>query len=147
MAVKSFTGKYRWLSNFYPCEVQGPGGFRYPTVEHAYQAWKTNDQKEWVVLASKALTPYPGDAKRHGRKLTLRPDWESIKLTVMENLLRQKFMSGTDLCERLCETGEEDIIEGNTWGDIFWGVCNGVGQNMMGHLLMKIRDEHNRKQW
>jgi ribA/ribD-fused uncharacterized protein len=140
MSVTRFVGRYRFLSNFWPCAIKGPGGWTYATVEHAYQAWKTNDQQQWVVLASRALMPTPGIAKRYSRQLSLRPDWESIKLQVMDNLLRQKFAPGSDLHAKLLAT-EGEIVEGNTWGDVFWGVCNGIGENHLGKLLMSIRDQ------
>ncbi len=134
--ISHFTGEFRWLSNFYPAAVWFEG-MLYPTVEHAYQAAKTLDRVEReMVLACETA----GRAKRAGRKLTLRADWEDIKLAVMEALLRQKFAQA-DLAEWLLATGEEPIEEGNNWGDRFWGVCKGEGQNHLGRILMKIRAE------
>jgi len=138
--VKSFTGKFRWLSNFYPAQVRGVGNFDYPTVEHAYQAAKTTDEHQWVWFASLAMCPRPGDAKRRGQKLILRRDWDAIKLPVMEALLRQKFARGSELAAKLAEIDGE-IVEGNYWGDTFWGQCGGLGFNHLGRMLMKIRDE------
>jgi hypothetical protein len=80
----------------------------------------------------------PGEAKRRGRRATIRPDWEEVKLDVMEDLLRQKFVG---LARALVMTGDEELVEGNTWGDRFWGVCQGAGENHLGRLLMKIRSE------
>jgi hypothetical protein len=71
----------------------------------------------------------------------LRADWEDIRLEVMLNLLRQKFAPGSELRTKLETTTPHELVEGNTWGDTFWGVCNGVGQNNLGRLLMQVRDE------
>lgn len=139
MAVSAFTGKNRYLSNFWPVAVEGPGGFLYPTVEHAYQASKTCHPQEWAAILK---MPTPGMAKRAGRKVTLREDWDTIKLERMESLLRQKFAIGTELAERLYYTDGE-IAEGNYWHDTYWGVSahTGEGFNHLGRILMKIRDE------
>jgi N-glycosidase YbiA len=136
LAIERFDGEYRWLSNFYPAAVTLDGVI-YPTVEHAYQAAKTLDRAERLGIG---LKPTPGQAKRAGRHVTLRPDWDAIKVDVMEGLLRQKF-SSADLRNKLVDTGEEMIVEGNTWGDTFWGVCRGEGKNTLGRLLMLIRHE------
>ena len=135
--VSRFSGLYRFLSNFYPCDVVFEH-VCYCTVEHAYVAAKTLDPwlREYI-----AKTPSPGKVKIIGRGLQLRADWEQIKLPLMEGLLRQKFRSGSPLANALLATGEAELIEGNTWGDTFWGVCNGVGENNLGKLLMKIRSE------
>lgn len=135
--IDSFSGKYRFLSNFYPIQVTYDGG-RYPTVEHAYQAAKTLDASTRLLFqVPSALSP--GQAKGLGRGLTLRADWEQVKVNIMYQLLESKF---EDEHLRLCllDTGEEELIEGNTWGDRFWGVCNGRGENMLGRLLMQLRE-------
>lgn len=137
MAIKisSFQGKYRFLSNFYPAPVK-LDDIEYPTVEHAYQAAKTFDPTQRFLVC---IAPSPGRAKAAGRHLSLRSDWEQVKLEVMENLLRQKFRKNP-LRTMLIETGDAELIEGNEWGDTYWGVCNGEGQNHLGQLLMKIRN-------
>jgi predicted NAD-dependent protein-ADP-ribosyltransferase YbiA (DUF1768 family) len=76
-------------------------------------------------------------AKAQGRRVILRPDWEAVKVDVMRSVLKCKFKG--ELLERL-KSVEEDIIEHNTWGDTFWGVCNGRGDNVLGKLLMELRD-------
>jgi len=112
---------------------------RYPTVEHAYQAAKTLDQKARERIR---LLPTAGKAKAAGKRLKIRPDWEAIKVDVMRGLLRQKFRPDTFLARVLLETGERELIEVNTWGDRFWGECpRGVGENQLGKLLMEIRGE------
>lgn len=131
--IDSFSGKYAFLSNFYPAQIRY-GGI-YPTAEHAYQAIKTTSLKERFEIAQLA-TPY--QAKRAGKKVTLRADWEDVKLQVMEEILVIKFFN-EELAEQLIATGVQMLIEGNNWGDTFWGVCNGKGQNNLGRLLICIR--------
>ena len=135
--IESFQGPYRFLSNFWPVFVVLDGA-DYVSVEHAYQAVKTLDQAERDHIRRAGT---PGEAKRCGRRATIRLDWEDIKLAVMEDLLRQKFATGTPLAQRLTATGDEQLVEGNTWGDRFWGVCRGEGHNHLGRLLMKVRTD------
>lgn len=135
-AVLGFSGAYSWLSNFYPSPVV-MHGVRYPTVEHAYQAAKTEDLGERRAIL---LLPTPGQAKRAGRKLKMRRDWEAVKVGYMLALLRSKF-EDPELAEKLMATGGLELIEANTWGDTFWGVCGGVGENILGKLLMQVRRE------
>lgn len=134
MAIDSFSGKYRFLSNFHPVDV-GYEGVVYPSVEHAYQAAKTLN----VGLRSAIrMAGSPGAAKKMGRAVLLRPDWEEAKLKVMAELLERKF-AHPGLRAMLLATGEEELIEGNTWGDQIWGVCDGVGANLLGVFLMALR--------
>jgi ribA/ribD-fused uncharacterized protein len=129
MMINSFNGKYRFLSNFYP--VNGT------TVEHQFQAAKAvNTEDAMKVMACKT----PGEAKRMGRSIKMRPDWNRIKLKVMYELVKAKFEDPT-LRRMLLDTGNEYLQEGNTWGDTFWGVRNGRGSNHLGKVLMKVRDE------
>lgn len=122
-------GGHTFLSNFYV--------FQGVTVEHHYQAAKTDDPV-WAAKILGARTP--GEAKRLGRKCPIRPTWEREKVTVMLVLLRQKF-SHPELAQRLLATGDVKLIEGNTWGDTFWGKVNGKGKNYLGKLLMQVREE------
>ena len=134
--IDSFSGYYGWLSNFYLwCVVYD--GIVYPSAEHAYQAAKTNSplEKEYIKAA---LTP--GTAKRLGRRATLIKDWDNLKVGIMEEILRCKF-SDELLQQQLLETHPQELIEVNYWGDTFWGVHNEVGENNLGKLLMKIREE------
>lgn len=134
--IAEFQGEHRWLSNF----EGGPvtlDGIQYPTVEHAYQAAKSLDPKEREIVKGAST---PGAAKQAGKKVTIRPDWDQVKISVMEDLLRQKFAEPT-LKAKLIATGNVDLIEGNNWGDTFWGVSKGKGENNLGKLLMKIRSE------
>lgn len=131
-------GPYAFLSNYAEAVVT-LDGVEYPTVEHAYHAAKSFDKDHRLRVAS-ALTP--GMAKKLGQSVTLRSDWETVKLDVMEGLLRQKF-SHIKLILALLATGDADLIEGNWWHDTFWGVSftSGEGENHLGKLLMKIREE------
>lgn len=134
--IDSFQGEYRWLSNFEPVDVVYEGEL-YPSVEHAYVAAKTLDRE---TRKSIALLATAGAAKRAGRSLTLRSDWDRVKLKVMEELIRQKFMH-VRLRRLLMSTVGMAIVEGNTWGDTFWGVCNGIGENHLGRIIEKVRAE------
>lgn len=140
--INKFDGEYAFLSNFYPSEVQFEGG-TFPTVEHAFQAAKTLDEDERLQVVT---CDTPGLAKREGRHVTLRRDWEQIKYSIMEELVRKKFQI-PELKEKLIATGDEELEEGTWWHDNTWGNCycdrckNIVGQNHLGKILMKIREE------
>lgn len=134
--ITSFRGRYRFLSNFWVVSVIYEG-IRYPSVEHAYQAAKTLSK---VNRRSIAMAPTAGKAKRLGRSFPLRSDWDNIKLLVMRQLLEAKFKRH-ELRLQLLATGDAELIEGNTWGDRFWGVCDGWGENWLGRLLMTVREE------
>lgn len=139
MTIDSFRGKYAFLSNFSKSPVYLHGGSLYcPTVEHAFQACKTTDMAQRRQIAN-AQTP--GQAKRLGRQVALRVGWDSMRDDVMLELLRQKFAPDSTLADLLLATGDAVLIEGNTWGDRYWGVCNGKGENRLGELLMQVRDE------
>lgn len=138
MTINSFQGEYRFLSNFWPAEVVLDGE-TYPSVEHAYVAAKTVDL-HMRKLAKDCQTA--GQVKRFGRTLPLRRDWEEVKLQIMHDLVRQKF-AHSYLKEKLLATGDEELVEGNTWNDTFWGVCRGVGENNLGKILMEVRKELN----
>ena len=135
--INSFEGKYAFLSNFYESPI-AEDRIIYPTVEHYFQAQKTLDINERKKIAA---ADTPGKAKRLGRSVTLRPDWEEIKLGVMEHAVREKFTTHSILRVMLVGTGDEELVEGNWWNDRFWGVCEGTGANHLGQILMKVRDE------
>lgn len=138
MVIGPFRGEFYFLSNFASSYVLLEG-MQYSTVEHAYQAAKSLDLETRRKIQTCST---PGQAKRFGRSLSLRPDWESVKLLIMENLLRQKF-SLPDYKHKLLSTTPHELIELNYWGDEFWGVDErtGKGLNHLGLLLMKIRSE------
>lgn len=135
--INSFTGKHRFLSNFYPCMVQYEG-IVYRSVEHAYQAAKSLSPTDRLTVAAYKTA---AQAKKLGRKLPLRSDWPTVKVPIMRELLMFKW-SHQDMLELLLATDNEELVEGNWWGDTFWGVCNGVGQNMLGKLHMEIREHY-----
>lgn len=136
--ITSFDGDFRFLSNFFPCDHLGT------TAEHLYQAAKAANPIEMIrILAAET----PGQAKRLGARCKMREDWERIKIGVMREVIAQKF-EDPDLRDFLLSTGDALLVEGNTWGDKFWGVCGGVGLNNLGLLLMErrsqLREQHER---
>lgn len=134
--IDSFSGEYHFLSNFYPCEVCYQG-LTYLNVEAAFQSAKTMNmeiRKEFCQMP-------PNIAKRKGRNLILRRDWETVKDEVMYQCVLDKFSRNTNLKKKLLSTGDAELIEGNTWNDRYWGVCKGVGKNTLGKILMKVREE------
>lgn len=133
--IDKFDGtEYGFLSNFYPSPIEYKG-IKYPTVEHMFQALKSLNPVERMAIAAAAT---PGQAKRMGRRVSLRGDWEAVKVDVMRTALQLKFSDPT-LKAKLIATGDAELIEGNTWNDTFWGVCRGTGRNMLGTLLMELR--------
>lgn len=134
--IDSFQGDYRFLSNFWYAKVV-LDGVDYRSVEHAYMSAKTLDQSLRNQIRS---FDKPGDVKRFCRTITLREGWEEVKFGVMLDLVRQKFYI-EPLKSKLLETGDAELIEGNTWGDTYWGVCRGKGQNNLGKILMQVRSE------
>lgn len=139
--ILQFKDEYRWLSNFWPSKVT-LDGVTYPSVENAYQAAKTviKDERKFFVNCTS------GQAKRRGKEITQREDWPFIKIAVMRDLLIQKFRDPI-LKQKLIDTGDQRIREGNNWNDKFWGVClkTGVGNNHLGNLITEIRDINNGK--
>lgn len=137
LEIKGFeTPQTRWLSNFYPCEIRYEG-INYPSSEHAYQAAKTLNlmQREEIARCGTA-----GQSKKLGRKLKMRSNWDKIKRGIMKDILRLKFaLPGLKLT--LLATGDAYLEETNWWGDTYWGVCNGVGKNNLGKVIMEIREE------
>lgn len=132
-----FRDKYWFLSNMYPCDVTlavGGATRTFSCAEAAFQACKCPARADEFVGVDGFA------AKRLGRRVPLRADWEETKLATMERVLRAKFGANPALMARLRET-RGDIAEDNTWHDTFWGRCDGVGENHLGRLLMKIRDE------
>ena len=135
--IDKFINEYNFLSNFYPSEVAFEG-WVYPTAEHAYQGAKViNPHNQKMVR----LAESPAKAKRLGRKFCDRFLFHDIKLEIMKEIVSEKFTNNESLKKLLLETDNAMIIEGNTWGDTFWGVCKGVGHNHLGKILMEVRDE------
>lgn len=144
--IDSFQGDYFFLSNFYYYNIKFEGDV-YSSVEHAYQAAKTENREARRVISN---FKKPGEAKRYGRDLKLIRGWENIKVDIMESLLRKKFEYQKVLREKLVKTSLNYLEEGNMWHDNYWGVChcNRAGcqtqkyQNVLGKLLMKLREEY-----
>jgi len=132
--ITRFCGRHHFLSNFQMCAILFEGQ-RYPSVEHAYHAAKTDDQS-WRFLL---LRGSPGEAKRIGRRLPLRHNWEGMKIGVMRQLVTYKFTEHEALRRQLLATGDALLVEGNTHGDRFWGQVNGVGENWLGRILVDVR--------
>lgn len=148
MAITEFTGAFEFLSNFsqHPVTIDG---VEFPTAEHSFQCAKCVENEDfWFVIGQ----PTPGRAKRaasprglDGRKIELRPDWDDVKLDVMRQIIHAKFLD-PELREALLETGSQKLVEGNSWHDEFWGVCNGKGLNWLGRILMDTREQIRKEQ-
>jgi ribA/ribD-fused uncharacterized protein len=135
--INEFRGKYYFLSNFSDSKIT-INDITFNNGESAFHSFKDiSRQSDFANLD-------PSTAKRKGRNVKLRHDWENIKDDIMYQVVKAKFTQNEDLKERLLATGEEHLEEGNTWGDKYWGVCNGVGKNRLGKILMKVRDELNK---
>jgi ribA/ribD-fused uncharacterized protein len=132
--INNLKGTY--LSNFYEVPIRYKG-LTYRNAEAAYQASKCADKKErnWFVDTPAHI------AKAKGRKVKMRDDWNDVRLSIMWEILQAKFAQNYGLLTMLIETDDEEIQEGNTWNDKFWGVCNGEGMNHLGIMLMAIREE------
>ena len=134
--IDSFRDEFDWLSNFFPCPVEFEG-LTFGNTEAVFQAAKTLDMEE----RERFLGLSGGQAKRLGRRVELRSDWETVKIEIMRQVLKSKFTQNPELREKLIATGDAELIEGNNWRDFYWGVCNGKGQNHLGKLLMEVRVE------
>jgi ribA/ribD-fused uncharacterized protein len=150
--INSFRGRFVFLSNFYPCRIEHKG-ITYPSVEHYYVALKVTGMQfidgvyytgaDFRELIARVIDA--GDVKKLGRRVKVRSDWEEKKLEFMEWGVREKFKD-PNLSEMLLDTGDLELIEGNNWHDVYYGKCychkcNGSGENYLGKILMKIREE------
>jgi ribA/ribD-fused uncharacterized protein len=133
--VRSLKGTY--LSNFWSVPIVYEG-LTYQNAESAFQASKcaNTEERRWFTNTA------PQIAKAKGRQVEMRPDWNEVRLKVMWEVLQAKFAQHPDLATKLVATGDQEIVEGNTWNDKFWGVCNGKGMNHLGIMLMAIREEY-----
>lgn len=138
MKICQFREAYAFLSNFYEAPVCY-GDLQFGSNEAAFQAQKCRTEEEKRLFT----TLRPSDAKRLGRRVDLRPDWEEVKVGIMEEIVRAKFTQNELLRQQLLATGDAILEEGNTWNDTFWGVhlSNGQGENHLGRILMKVRQE------
>lgn len=132
---KMFRGENYYRSNMFPCHVNFEG-IDYSCSESAYQAHKCVNEKDKLLIAQ--MDGYT--AKREVKKYPKRKDWHSVNLQLMYRIVKKKFAQNPDLAEKLIASNDE-IVEVNTWGDKFWGVCNGIGVNNLGKILMRVRSE------
>lgn len=134
--INRFRNEYFFLSNFFPSPIK-VNGLIYPSVENAFQAFKTTDKSKRILFTK--ITPL--EARRLGRKIELRSDWEKIKLVVMYKLVYIKFSTNPELKKKLLATNDEILVEGNNYGDSYWGVITetNFGKNYLGKILMRVR--------
>jgi ribA/ribD-fused uncharacterized protein len=150
--INSFRGRFVFLSNFYPCKIEHKG-INYPSVEHYYVALKVTVMQfidgvyytapDFRELIARILDA--GDVKKIGKRVKVRSDWSEKRLDFMEWGVREKFKD-PKLGEMLLSTGDLELIEGNNWHDVYYGKCSclkcgGSGENHLGKILMKIREE------
>lgn len=135
--ILEFRNKYYFLSNMYPCKLEFKG-FTFKSAESLFQALKSCNKEDFMKFIN--LDGY--EAKRLGRKIKLREDWNSVKLDIMYEVLKLKF-SNPDLKKMLLDTNNKELIEGNYWNDKFWGYSlkEHIGENNLGKILMRIREE------
>lgn len=134
--INNFRGKYYFLSNFYSSNVEYEG-LTYLNNESAFQSAKLKEVKDREEFCSLD----PSTAKRKGRHVKLRDDWEEVKYNIMHDIVYAKFSQNLDLKKKLLATEGEYLEEGNTWGDKIWGTVNGIGENNLGKILMQVREE------
>lgn len=134
--ISEFKNEYYFLSNYYPCKVVY-NGIMFKNTEAAFHAQKNPEKAMSFMFLN------PSNAKREGRQVQLREDWEEVKDNIMYEINLAKFTQNPDLKAKLLATGNEELVEGNTWGDQYWGVAFGYGYNKLGKILMRIRRELN----
>jgi hypothetical protein len=135
--IDKFHGEFDFLSNFYETEINIFARGSFPSAENAYQSYKCKNEKD--VEQFKTCTA--GKAKRLGQKVEIREDWDKVKIMIMTLICTLKFSQNQDLESKLLATGDSLLVEGNTWGDKFWGACEGYGENNLGIILMNIRED------
>lgn len=135
--INSFRGEYAFLSNFYSAPVTYKG-VTYLNSEAAFQAQKVSSDSPFKDMFPELS---PSEAKKLGLRVPLISDWEKLKDQFMYEVCTLKFIQNEDLKERLLATGDAKLIEGNDWGDTYWGVCRMIGQNKLGEILMRVREE------
>jgi len=136
--IDEFRGEYYFLSNFYPAPIDIRGMGMVQTAEHAFQGFKTLDEEQMRKIFQAST---PAQAKQMGKVVKLRENWQEIKDEIMYSMVKMKFVTHADLRKKLLATGDAVLIEGNTWGDKYWGVCEGEGKNVLGTILMAVREE------
>ena len=136
-SIRRFRLEYDYLSNFYPACVR-VDGLEYLSSEAAFQAAKCAKAEDRLLFTELNSN----DSKRLGRKIPVRSDWENVRIGEMEKVVRAKFTQNPHLAQFLVETGEAELVEGNSWHDTFWGVDlkTGEGENHLGKILMALRE-------
>lgn len=132
--IDSFRGEFAFLSNFHPSVIY-VNGLRYATVEHAFHAAKAIDPEHHELIR---CAPTPGEAKKLGKMIAIRLDWDEVRVDMMRTLIQKKF-ENPFLRPLLLATGDAELIEKNHWHDNFWGVYKGEGHNWLGKILMEVR--------
>jgi len=136
--IGEFRGKYSPLSNFYDRNiVVYYDGICYKSSEAAYQSAKVLCKKNRKIFTSLS----PVDAMKRGKAVDIRPDWSSVKDDIMYQIVKDKFTRNPHMRDFLISTYPMKIEEGNDWGDTYWGICNGKGENKLGKILMRVRKE------
>lgn len=136
--IKEFKNQYFFLSNFYEYPIYY-NKLVFCNAEAAFQAQKVINEKDQY----KFINLNASQARKLGKTVQLRKDWEEIKDNVMYEIVKRKFTINKELQQKLLETKEEELVEGNWWHDTYWGVDSktGIGQNKLGKILMKVREE------
>lgn len=134
--INRFRDEYYFLSNFSHSPMEYDG-IHYQNAEAAFQAQKCVNRAERFAFSNLNST----EAKKRGRQVSLRPDWENVKVNIMRDVVRAKFVGNKELSRKLLATSGEYLEEGNTWGDRVWGTVNGSGANLLGKILMELRQE------
>lgn len=152
--IPEFNGEYSFLSNFYPANIkfrvaghnENAVALDFPSSEHAFQAAKSrymvdkskNARVDYILSVRNA--PDPSYSKSLGRRVKIDTKaWDENKDWVMREVVLEKFLQHTDLADQLLATGAAMLVEGNTWGDTYWGRCEGKGYNHLGVILMETR--------
>lgn len=155
--IDRFRGDYFFLSNMYVVENQlvTPDGIQVPTSEHYYMSTRFHNKLPRIAVAMAMAEegdtrPYAqgAAAKRAAHDLInqgkLHFDQPHERVMLMQRAVLEKFSKNPDIAQQLLETGDEILVEGNTWGDRFWGVDpigSGDGLNMLGRVLMATREK------
>jgi hypothetical protein len=144
-AIKFKKNYFDEFSNFEILKnpISDEKGLKYDSVENYYQSRKSRDEDTWKLfslLDGKGISPF--QAKKIGRTITMREDWDIVKYDFMREGLRQKFLKNPELKEKLLSTDDKQIIEWTYWGDMTWGMSDklGAGANALGKLLMELRE-------
>lgn len=136
--IKEFKNQYFFLSNFYECPIYY-NKLVFCNAEAAFQAQKAIDEKEQY----KFINLNASQARKLGKTIVLRKDWEEVKDNIMYEIVKRKFTVNKELQQKLIDTKDEELVEGNWWHDTYWGIDSktGIGKNKLGKILMKVREE------